>query len=169
MGSQNILLGKGIFSIGEIPIGATRGGGQFIVEREVRPIEADGDKGYVKDRIVIDKSMPKLIMNSLEVINENIPKMYAAVKSTQDVQNSKTTITGTGQITSSDYQDFVKWTGLTKGGKQVVIKLFNAINLENIDWSLVDKDEVVSALTYTGCYLEDSEAIYEPWEIEYAN
>lgn len=164
---QRLLLGHGVYSIGEVPVGLTRGGDQFVVEKEYRNIEADGDRGPVKGRINQDKSTPKLTVNALEVITENIPKMYAAVKATKESEEQKTIVTGKGKIEDSDYNDFVKWTGKTKGGRSVVIKLFNAINLENFDWSLADKDEVVAALTFTGCYLEDSPEDYEPWEIEY--
>lgn len=164
---QRLLLGHGVYSIGETPVGLTRGGGQFVVEKEYRNIEADGDRGPVKGRINQDKSTPKLTVNALEVITENIPKMYAAVKSTKALEGQKTIVTGKGKIEDSDYNDMVKWTGKTKGGRSVVIKLYNAINLENFDWSLADKDEVVAALTFTGCYLEDSPEVYEPWEIEY--
>ena len=164
---QRLLLGHGVYSIGEIPVGLTRGGGQFVVEKEFRNIEADGDRGPVKGRINQDKATPKLTVNALEVITENIPKMYAAVKSTKASEGQKTIVTGKGKIEDSDYNDMVKWTGKTKGGRSVVIKLYNAINLENFDWSLADKDEVVAALTFTGCYLEDSPEDYEPWDIEY--
>lgn len=164
---QRLLLGHGVYSIGETPVGLTRGGGQFVVEKEYRNIEADGDRGPVKGRINQDKSTAKLTVNALEVITENIPKMYAAVKSTKALEGQKTIVTGKGKIEDSDYNDMVKWTGKTKGGRSVVIKLYNAINLENFDWSLADKDEVVAALTFTGCYLEDSQEGYEPWEIEY--
>lgn len=166
---QEILLGQGVFSIGTTPVGLTRGGGQFTVEREIRNIEADGDKGPVKGRIVVDKSTPKLVMNLLEVVTENLPKMYAAVKATKNTELKKTVITGTGKIADTDYQDTVKWTGKTKGGRPVTITIKNAINLENFDWTMADKDEVIAALTYTGCYLEDSPDEFEPWEIEFAD
>lgn len=162
---NDILLGKGVFSILDVPIGLTRGGGQFVNEKETRPIEADGDRGPVKGRILQDKATPKLTMNSLEVVNENIDKMYSAIKVTKE--EGKTVITGTGKIANEDFHEYVKWTGKTKGGRPVVIKIFNAINLENIDWSLADKDEVISALTYTGTYEDDSPEGYEPWEIEF--
>lgn len=166
---QEILLGCGAFFIGNIPIGLTRGGGQFTVEKEMRNIEADGDKGTIKGRVVQDKATPKLTINTLEVITENIEKLYASVKFTKGEGNNNNKITGKGKIDLDDYSDEVKWVGKTKGGKEVVIKVFNAINLENFDWTLADKDEVVSTLTYTGCYEEDSEEDFEPWEIEYAN
>lgn len=164
---QEILLGHGVFSIGDVPVGLTRGGGQFTVERENRNIEADGDKGTVKGRVVLDRSTPKLTMNLLEVIGENITKMYAAIKATKE--EGKTVITGTGKIADTDFQDIVKWTGKTKGGRPVIITVKNAINLENFDWTMADKDEVVAALTYTGCYQEDSPSDFEPWEIEFAD
>ena len=167
MSAQKILLGHGVFSINDVAIGLTRGGGHFVVEKEIRQIEADGDRGPVKDRVVLDKSTPKLTMNALEVITENLPKMYSAIKATKG--DGKTTITGKGKIDISDYQDEVKWVGKTKAGKPVSIKVFNAINLENFDWSLADKDEVVAALTYTGTYEEDSPEDFEPWEVEFAD
>lgn len=164
---QAILLGHGTFSIGDIPIGLTRGGGQFVVEKEIRQIEADGDRGPVKGRSVQDRAVPKLTVNALEVITENIPKLYAGIKYTKALEGNKNKITGKGKIDDEDYNDFVKFTGRTKGGSEVVIKVYNAINLENFDWSLADKEEVVAALTFTGCYEEESPLDYEPWDIEY--
>lgn len=167
MAAQNIILGNGVFSIGITPIAITRGGGQFTVEREVRHIEADGDRGDVKGRHVIDKSIPKLTLNALEIIPANMTKMYPGLKSTTGTGN--TTVTGDGQIKDADYNSEVTWTGKTKGGKSVLITVENAINLENFDWTLADKDEVVATLTYTGCYLEDSPEGYEPWNVEFAD
>lgn len=166
---QNILLGYGVFYIGSTPIGLTRGGGQFTIEKEIRNIEADGDRGPVKDRIVQDKATPKLTINTLEVMSENISKLYAGIKYTPKSDHDKNKINGKGKIELSDYNDEVKWVGKTKGGKEVVIKVLNAINLENFDWTLADKDEVVATLTYTGCYEEDSPEDFEPWEIEFAS
>ncbi len=163
---ERILLGNGVFYIGETPIGLTRGGGQFVVEREVRQIEADGDRGYVKGRSVIDKSIPKLTINLLEVMNENLPSLYAGLETTE--VDSGTKVTGKGQISDDDYHEKVSFVGKTKAGKRVVIEIENAINLENLDWTLADKDEVVAALTYIGCYEEESPEGYEPWSITYA-
>ena len=166
---QEILLGHGAFFIGSIPVGLTRGGGQFVVEKEIRNIEADGDRGTIKGRVVQDKATPKLTINTLQIISENISKLYAGVKYTPKSDHEKNKINGKGKIDLDDYNDEVKWVGKTKGGKEVVIKVFNAINLENFDWTLADKDEVVATLTYTGCYEEDSQEDFEPWEIEFAS
>lgn len=164
--TKDILLGNGVFYVGETPIGLTRGGGQFVVEREIRQIEADGDKGIVKGRNIVTKIVPKLTINALEVINENLPKMYSGITITDS--DGKKKVTGKGQISSDDYQPTVSFVGETKGGREVIIVVENAINLENLDWSLVDKDEVVASLTYTGCFEDGSPSDYEPWSITYA-
>lgn len=157
-----IVLGNGVFSIGSKDIALTRGGGQFVVEREFRDIEADGDRGPVKGRTVIDRSVPKLTMNALSIIPEDYKNYYPGLDVIDDV--TKTTITGTNEIVDTDYQT-VKWTGKTKEGKAVVITLNNAINLENFDWTLADKDEVIHALSYTATYEEGSDV--EPWNVDF--
>ena len=68
--AEKILLGKGIVQIGTIPVGLTRGGSSFEVERDIRSIEADGDMGPVKGRIVIDGETAKLKVNALELFNK---------------------------------------------------------------------------------------------------
>ena len=164
-----ILLGMGVFKIGDVAVGLTRGGGQFTVEREYRPIAADGDRGIYKDRVMLDASIPKLKMAALEVISENVPKFYPRISSTASDPVGSTVITGTGAIATADYIPTVTWTGVTKGGKEVVITLDNAINLENFDWTLAEKDEVVASINYTGTYLETSPEGYEPWKITYVD
>ena len=64
-GASEILLGAGVFYIGGTAVALTRGGGSFTVEREYREINADGDRGAVKDRVVMESSRAKLTMNTL--------------------------------------------------------------------------------------------------------
>ena len=162
-----VLLGMGVFKIGETAVGLTRGGGQFTVEREYRPIVADGDRGKYKDRIVMDTSIPKLKFSGLEVIG-NIGNFYPGIDTTVETPTGSTTVTGTGAIITTDYKE-VTWTGETKAGKQCVITVHDAINLDNIDWALVEKDEVIPACTFEGTYEETSPADYEPWDIVYVS
>lgn len=157
-----IILGHGVFSIGGKDIAITRGGGQFVIEREYRDIEADGDRGPVKGRTVIDKSVPKLTINALSMLPEDFTNYYPGMQSTTD---TNTKVTGKTDISTEDYKN-VKWTGKTKQGKGVIITLKNAINLENLDWTLQDKDEVIQALTYVGTYDED-DMENEPWDVEF--
>lgn len=77
-GTDEILLGAGVFSIGDTAIGATRGGGSFKVVRDFRRINADGDRGPVKGRIVCESAEATLTMNVLEFITR-ITDLYTAV------------------------------------------------------------------------------------------
>ena len=158
MATEKILLGYGEFSVDDVPVGLTRGGGSFAVETEYREVEADGDKGVVKGRIVIDRQDAKLTLNALDMFSaDDMAKFYPALKETTG------TITSTLEILATDYHA-VKWTGKTMGGEKVTITVDNAINLENIDLTLEDKDEVVPELTYTAAYEED-ERNTPPWSI----
>jgi len=168
---DDILLGDGVFSFGSTTssmtnIALTRGGGSFSVERGYRQIEADGDYGPVKSRIRITKSVAKLNMKILELLHSNIDDYYPGLSSNYTSGSTTASITGselTSNITSSDYK-YVAWTGYSKAGRRVYIELQNAINLENINWPLVDKDEVVADCTFTAAYAASTRT-KEPWKI----
>ena len=163
---NDIILGDGVFAIGATDVGLTRGGGKLTVGREYKIIDADGDYGPVKGRIRKIKSVAKLSMNALEILTTNIPKMYPATEVT--TATGTDTITGKTDIEDTDYNDTITWTGKTTGGRSVVITIENAINLENIDWELVDKEEIVPALTYTAAYLESARTV-EPWKVVFTD
>lgn len=162
---NNIVLGDGIFNVNGVDIGLTRGGGQFVVKAEYRNIEADGDYGPVKGRQRKIKSVVTLQINALELLTANLPKLYAAqTLTTSDAV--KDVLTAASDIATADYST-IYFLGTTKAGKSVKIILTDAINLEGIDWTLKDKDEVVPKLTFTGTYLEASRTV-EPWSVEFA-
>lgn len=162
--ANNIVLGMGVIKIDNNPIGLTRDGATFSVEYENRLIQADGDRGGVKGRIVRDGAIPKLTVNHLELLT-SFDKMHSGVSVAGADANK--TIKGTGKITDSDYHN-VEWVGETKGGKTITIKIKNAINLENIEFDLKDKDEVIDTVTFQGTYEENATDEYdELWEISY--
>lgn len=164
----DIILGEGVFAIGGTDVALTRGGGQFTVERTYREILADGDYGPVKGRIKKTSSRAKLAMNALELLPANLPKMYPATTNTNaDGPPETDTWTGKADIEDADYST-VTWTGKTVGGRSVVITLSNAICLENIDFSLVDKEEIVPAVTFTAAYLESARTT-EPWNVVFTD
>ena len=163
---EKILLGAGVVTIGTTPIGLTRGGSIFLVEREIRPIGADGDMGPVVGREVIDREVPKLTVNALELFSStDMKKYYPGLKVDATTDPAKPTITSTLKIDPTDYND-VKWEGVTKGGKKVVITVMNATNLENIEWKFEDKNETVPQLVFTGHYTEAAPNT-SPWKKEY--
>mgnify|MGYP006874857972 CR=1 FL=1 len=57
-----------MFYVGSDQVALTRGGGSFNVEREAREINADGDRGMVKGRVVYESSRAKLTMNILTML-----------------------------------------------------------------------------------------------------
>jgi len=76
-----ILLGAGVLSVGGTDVALTRGGGQFTVEREFRNINADGDRGPVEGRVVIDGSVAKLKVNALQFLTR-VADVYAGITAT---------------------------------------------------------------------------------------
>ncbi|MFA5130425.1 MAG: hypothetical protein WC477_05970 [Patescibacteria group bacterium] len=167
----DIILGDGIFAIGSTTtsmtdVALTRGGGVFGVKREYRKIEADGDNGPVKERIRLVRSEPFLTMKNLEIVPGSFDDYFPSISAVVTSGSTSSTVTGAGltsNITSTDY-NFVTWTGYNKAGRRVYIELQNAINLENINWQLLDKNEIINELTFQGCYLATARNT-EPWKI----
>lgn len=158
MAAEKILLGYGTFSVGGTPIGLTRGGGSLTIEREFREIEADGDRGPVKGRVVIDREVARLTVNALDMFTSaEMVKYYPALVDTTG------TLASTLSIVAGDYNDVV-WEGKTKDGKKVTITINDAINMGNIEWTLEDKNEVVPSLEFTAMYDELTRDT-PPWNI----
>lgn len=161
--ADKILLGYGVVSIGSNPIGLTRGGSAFSVEREIREIEADGDRGPVEGRLVIDREVAKLTVNALETFTASDMQKYYPALNIGGELDQKNTMTSTMEISAGDYND-VTWVGKTKDGKSVTIKVENAINMDNLEWTLEDKSEVVPSLGFTATYAEDARDT-PPWSV----
>jgi hypothetical protein len=166
MGKGDIILGDGAFYLNDMLVALTRGGGQFVIERAYREIVADGDYGPVKGRIRKTTSRAKLTLNALELLAANLTSLYPGLLLTDDGDGS--TITADTDIDDSDYVDEVVWVGNTLDGQAVRIELYNAINLENLDWAMVDKEEIVPKVTYTATYSESARTT-EPWKVQFAD
>ena len=163
--SDKIMLGEGIVSVGGTAIGLTRGGSVFKVEREIRNIEADGDRGGVKGRVVIDSEVAKLTVNALDMFTAaDMVKYYPGIAITAITGGSS--MTGTLTIAAGDYVA-VTFVGKTKDGKAVTISLVDALNLANIEWALEDKSEVVSEIEFTSHYDETARNT-APWSVLFA-
>jgi hypothetical protein len=165
--ANEYILGNGVFNIGGTDVALTRGGGSFTIERDYKLVNADGDFGPVKGRIRKDRSVATLTMNALEVISENIQKMYPAMEVDTTTTPGTATITGAEDIADTDYIN-VTWTGKDSTGRSVIIDLTDAINLENIEWTMVDKDEIVPQVVYTATY-DPTTRTTEPWKIEFVD
>lgn len=78
-GASEIILGAGVFYIGGTAVALTRGGGSFNVEREYREINADGDRGTVKGRVVMESSRATLTMNILTMLTK-LSDIYTSIE-----------------------------------------------------------------------------------------
>lgn len=164
--ADKILLGYGVVAVGATPIGLTRGGSAFVVEREIRQIEADGDRGPVKGRIVVDTEVAKLTVNALELFNAtDMTKYYPGMDIDSVTDPLKSTMTGTLEIVAGDYND-VTWTGKTKDGKAVVLTVQDALNMGNLEWTLEDKNEVVPSIEFTATY-DEATRDTPPWKVDF--
>lgn len=83
-GNEEILLGVGKFYVGTSkadakPVGLTRGGGSFVVEREYREINADEDPGLVEGRVEQSSGRPKLKLTALQWLSK-VNTLYSGMK-----------------------------------------------------------------------------------------
>ncbi len=168
---KTIMLGKGVFSIDGTFIGATQGGGKLSIKRETRSTQIDGAPGRIKGMDIIETSEASLEINHLEIINDDIRKRHPGLvvkKEKNDVGDNVVSITGNMKIYNEDYHD-VSFIGETKAGKEISITIHNAINLENIEFDLKEKSEVIDKCTYISSFDLDDESddMIEPWEITY--
>lgn len=164
--ADKIMLGCGVVSVGSVAIGLTRGGSVFAVEREYREIAADCDRGPVKGRIMIDTERAKLTVNALEPFSMDEINHYWPGLALDTEETTYDSITGSLSIAAGDY-NAVTFVGQTKDGKAVTIELDDAINLENIEWNLEEKNEVVPALGFTATYDETTRNT-PPWRVKFA-
>ena len=151
---SDIILGDGVFSIGDTAtaltdVALTMGGGRFVVEKDNRIIAADGDYGLVKGRVRATRVQPLLTLNGLESIESNMKNFYPGISSSSGTDAVKFT-----QLIdySATHYKTVAFTGRTIDNRKVYIEITDAINLGNIDWPLVDKEEAIPEITFTAAY-----------------
>ena len=168
---RDMILGEGVFSYGEAlstatltDIGAVRGGGAFTVNRTFRKREADGDFGWVKGRIAIDEEVTTLTIRALEILPGALNDFYPAMTSSAGA--AVTTLTSNLTVASGDYKT-VRFTGRTDGNNAVQITLDNAINMAELNWELLDKDEVVPELVFTATSVEATTST-PSWTVTFA-
>lgn len=77
-GAASIILGAGFFYIDDVKVALTRGGGNFKSGRVYRDINADGDRGSVEGRVVMDEARPTLTMNTLVILTQ-LESAYPAI------------------------------------------------------------------------------------------
>lgn len=162
----NIVFGKGVFKVDGELIGLTRDGGTFSVEYNNRIINADGDRGNVKGRIIREEARAKIEINHLELLT-SFEKLHPAVKVDTTTEAGYTVMTGTGIITDADYHT-VTFEGETKDGREFIVEIENAINLDNLSLEFKDKDDIIDKVAFEASYdAEATDEYNECWKIKY--
>lgn len=163
---EHSLLGLGVLKIDDTDIGYSRGGGSFDVKRTYHAVTADGDRGKHVDSVILDQEVATLSMTVLELIPENMIKLFPAMKST--TVTTTTTVEPDFDMKLTDYHK-VEWLGYMKDGTAVDIILDKAINLDPVAWTMKEKDEVTQKVVFEACYEEQTDltTYVAPYHVKY--
>lgn len=125
-------------------LGATSGGGSFVVETEMRNLfeDLDGARGNYKEGNVIDSYNITLTTTVAEMTAKNI-KLALGAADTTDKQGTGTDVDITKArmtIKAEDYIDNVCWLGSLNGSdKPMIIELKNVMNTNGLNFTFEDK------------------------------
>lgn len=125
-------------------LGATSGGGSFVVETEVRNLfeDLDGARGNYKEGNVIDSYNITLTTTVAEMTAKNI-KLALGAADTMAEQGTGTDVDITKArmtIKAEDYIDNVCWLGSLNGSdKPMIIELKNVMNTNGLNFTFEDK------------------------------
>lgn len=120
-------------------LGSTRGGGSFVVTREVREPEIDGRRYPFKGGKFVDSADARLSTTLVEITAENL--VMALGGATATTSGKKTTIKMHTAIQDSDYISSLTWFGDLADGRMVAITLKNALNTADFNLTFTDKGE----------------------------
>ena len=121
-------------------LGATRGGGTFVVENEEREREVDGRRYRFVGSTARDSVDARLTTTLVEVIPENIKRILSSADLDTTVATKKI-LTQRTRIASGDYISKLTWVGDLADGRLVAIELLNALNTAGMNWTFTDKGE----------------------------
>ena len=146
-------------------LGATRGGGSFVVTREVREAEVDGKRyGFVGDKFV-DSCDARLSTTLIEMTAQNVVDAFGSA--TASTSGRKTTIKLGTAIGSSAYINSLCWVGDLADGRMVLISLDNALNTADFNLTFTDKGEGTLPVEFHAHQDDVNDYDYAPFEIVY--
>lgn len=156
--SNDVLLGEGVVywdhdEATETCFGATKGGSSFELKREIKDVEYDGQYGVTKGLKSFLRYIPTLTINLLKM---TYTSFFKGIPSTTtqgaDVDGSYNKTVFNLDWDSTDVMKNVTFKGSKNDGKVCLIKVLNAINIDEIELEFKPDDEVTGELVYTGCY-----------------
>lgn len=127
-------------------LGATRGGGNFNVTRDVRRPDIDGIRYPWKGGTFVDSADAYLATTLVEASPDNfVVGLGSGVKTTA---GAKTTVKMNTMIADTDYLENLCWVGDIADGRLVVIVLYNALNTADFQFTFQDKNEGTIAVEF---------------------
>ena len=126
-------------SAGTTLLGATRGGGSFVVQRDMRTPDIDGNRYGFKGDTFVDKIDARLSTTLVEVTLDHIKDALPGASITGSAP--KRTLKLSTAISTADYLTNLCWIGDLADGRYVLICLKNALNEGDLNLTFVDKGE----------------------------
>lgn len=144
-------------------LGATRGGGTFVVTSEIREPEIDGKRYRFKGGAFVDSVDAQLTGTLVEIR----PEVFARVLATGESATSgqKTTVRMHTAIQDTDYIDSLVWIGDMSDGGLVLIALKNALNNNGMTLTFSDKGEGTIPFEFHAYQNVAEDYDYAPFEV----
>lgn len=120
-------------------LGATRGGGTFVITRDMRQVEVDGMRANFKGSNIVDKGDAYMSTTLLEQTPEHLKAVIGNADIDDDSPNH-VVMTVRLAIDESDYIDNIVWIGDTNEGF-MAIELLNGLNTADVTFTWADKNE----------------------------
>lgn len=124
---------------GSTLLGASRGGGTFVITRDIREVEADGVRASFKGSKIVDGGDAYMSITLIEQTPEHL-KAVIGNADIDDTAPNHVTMTVRLAIDDDDYIQNVVWIGDTSEGF-MAIELYNALNTADITFTWADKNE----------------------------
>ena len=146
-------------------LGATRGGGSFVVTREIREPDVDGRRYSFKGGRFVDSADARLSTTLVEITPGNIKRVLG--NATETTTGKKTIVKMHTQIQDSDYLPNIVWVGDLADGRMVAITLLNALNVADFTLTYTDKGEGTLAAEFHAHQARVEDYDEAPFEIVY--
>lgn len=146
-------------------LGATRGGGTFVVTKEIRKPDVDGVRYDFKGGKFVDSADARLNTTIIEVTPENIKDALGSATIT--TSGDKKVIRMNTVIAPTDYLTNIVWVGDLADGRLVAIVLYNALNTADFSLTFADKNEGTLPVEFHAHQANVNDFDTAPFEIIY--
>ena len=144
-------------------LGATRGGGTFVVTSEIREPDVDGKRYRFKGGAFVDSVDAQLTGTLVEIRPEIFAKVLATGE--HETTGQKTTVKMHTAIQSGDYIPSLVWVGDMSDGGLVLIALKNALNNNGMTLTFTDKGEGTIPFEFHAYQSAVEDYDYAPFEV----